>query len=74
MAWPYRLEDEAHDTRRLATSWAPFNGASLKDIIQATHWSSDNMFASVYLKDVSQEEGNFAKASILGSIKDRSQQ
>ena len=71
---PYPLECGAHDTRRLATSWALFNGASLKDIIQAAHWSSDSMFASVYLKDVSQDEGNFAKASILGSIKDRSQQ
>ena len=70
---PYPLECGAHDTRRLATSWTLFNGATLKDIIQAAHWSSDTTFASVYLKDVSQE-GNFAKASILGSIRNRAQQ
>ena len=42
----------AHDTRSVSSSWAFFNGASLKDIQQANFWSSPNTFISCYLKDV----------------------
>ena len=63
----------AHDTRKLATSWALFNGASLKEVLQAANWSSESTFTSFYLKDVGREEGNFARASILGSMGDRSE-
>ena len=58
----YPKESRAHDTRRLAVSWALFNGASVKEVLQAAHWSSENTFTSFYLKDVAQEEGNFARA------------
>ena len=34
----------AHDTRSVSSSWALFNGASLKDIQQAAYWSSPNTF------------------------------
>jgi len=68
---PYPEEPRAHDTRRLAVSWALFNGASLKEILQAAHWSRENSFTTFYLKDVSKEQGNFAKASILGTVRDR---
>lgn len=54
----------AHDTRRLATSWALFNGASLQEIIQAAHWASETTFTTFYLKDVGSED-SFARASVL---------
>ena len=38
----------AHDTRSVSSSWALFNGASLKDIQQAAYWSSPNTFISCY--------------------------
>ena len=41
----------AHDTRSVSSSWALFNGASLKDIQQAAHWLSPNSFISCYLKE-----------------------
>ena len=50
----------AHDTRSVSSSWALFNGASLKDIQQAAYWSSPNTFISCYLKDVLAAEASFA--------------
>ena len=70
--FPYPKNYRAHDTRRMAVSWALYKGASLKEILQAAHWSSESTFTSFYLKDVATNEGNFAKASILGPIGDRS--
>ena len=32
------LSARAHDTRRLSTLWALFNGASVEEIIRAAHW------------------------------------
>ena len=58
----------AHDTRKLSVSWALFNGASLKEIMRAAHWNTESAFTTFYLKDVSQGEGKFARASILGTI------
>ena len=54
----------AHDTRRLSTSWALFDGASIREIIQAAHWASETTFISFYLKDVGSED-SFARASLL---------
>ena len=54
----------AHDTRRLSTSWALFNGASLTEILQAAHWANETTFTSFYLKDVCTDD-NFARASLL---------
>ena len=31
----------AHDTRRLSTSWALFNGASTEEIVKAAHWANE---------------------------------
>ncbi|KAJ8320023.1 hypothetical protein KUTeg_001610 [Tegillarca granosa] len=56
-------EVRAHDTRRLATSWALFNGASVQSILQASHWATETIFTSFYLKDVGVED-SFAKASV----------
>ena len=51
-----------HDTRSVSSSWALFNGASLKDIQQAAYWSSPNTFISCYLKDVLAAEASFTSA------------
>ena len=46
-------DPKAHDTRKLSVSWALFNGATLKEILKAAHWTSEGTFASFYLKDIS---------------------
>ena len=61
-------EIRAHDTRKLSTSRALFNGASLKEIFQAAHCSSAKTVAAFYLKDVSWGEENSARSSILRSV------
>ena len=59
----------AHDTWHLASSWALFNGASLRDIFQAARLSSENTFGPFYLRDVAWGKGNFPRASILGTVR-----
>ena len=54
-----------HDTRRLSSSWALFNGVSISDIMKTAHWKSDNTFTSFYRKDVPQEDSRFARCAIL---------
>ena len=61
----------AHDTRSVSSSWALFNGASLKDIQQAAYWSSPNTFISCYLKDVLAAEASFASAVLKSSAGSR---
>lgn len=62
-------EVRAHDTRRLALSWALFNESSTREILQAAHWASENTFTLFYLKDVFWGEENFARSSILKTVK-----
>ena len=57
----------AHDTRSVSSSWALFNGASLRDIQQAAYWSSPNTFISCYLKDILAAEASFASAVLKSS-------
>ena len=59
----------AHDTRSVSSSWALFNGASLKDIQQAAFWSNPNSFTSCYLKDVVVGEASYAAAVLRSSLK-----
>lgn len=61
----------AHDTRKLSTSWALFNGATISEIIKAAHWASDNTFTSFYMKDVPTKEARFARAAILDAVKQK---
>ncbi|KAK6192565.1 hypothetical protein SNE40_004013 [Patella caerulea] len=61
----------AHDTRKMSTSWALFNGAPLEDILKAAHWASDNTFTTFYLKDVPTSEASFARSSILLSSRQK---
>ena len=58
----------AHDTRSVSSSWALFNGASLKEIQQAAFWSNPNSFVSCYLKDVVVGEASFAAAVLKSSV------
>ena len=58
---------QAHDTRAISSSWALFNGASLKEIQQAAFWSNANSFISCYLKDVLVGEASFAAAVLRAS-------
>ena len=59
----------AHDTRKLATSWALFNGASITEIIRAAHWASESTFTSFYMKDVPTKGARFARSAILETAK-----
>ena len=62
------LSARAHDTRRLSTSWALFNGASVEEIIRAAHWAGDSTFTSFYMRDVPSDEARFARCSILDTL------
>lgn len=64
----------AHDTRKLSTSWALFNGLSAQEILKAAHWSAETTFTSFYLKDVPDGESRFARAAILKAAKAKRQQ
>lgn len=54
----------AHDTRSVSTSWALFNGVSVRDICKAAFWKSPSSFTAFYLKDVPVGERAFAVASL----------
>jgi hypothetical protein len=55
----------AHDKRKLATSWALFNGASITEIIRVAHWASGSTFTLFYMKDVLTKDTRFARSAIL---------
>ena len=59
----------SHDTRRLATSWALYNGASISKIMKAAHWASENTFTSFYMKDLPTDEARFARKAILDTAR-----
>ena len=59
----------AHDTRKLSTSWALFNGLSAQEILKAAHWSAETTFTSLYLKDGPDSGSQFARAAILKAAK-----
>ena len=42
----------AHSTRSISTSWALFNGAAMKSILEAADWSRQSTFTRFYLKNV----------------------
>lgn len=46
------LKVKAHSTRAIAPSWALYNGASTKSILDAADWSSESTFAKFYLRDM----------------------
>lgn len=42
----------AHSTRAIAPSWALYNGASTKAIIEAADWATESTFVKHYLRDL----------------------
>jgi integrase len=42
---------KAHSTRYVGPSWAIFNGASLKSVLESTDWSTESTFSRFYFKD-----------------------
>lgn len=43
---------KAHSTRAIGPSWALFNGASLKDILDAADWSKETTFTRFYMREI----------------------
>lgn len=46
------LNVKAHSTRAIAPSWAMYNGASMKSIMEAADWSAQSTFTRFYLGNV----------------------
>ena len=43
---------KGHSTRAIGPSWALFNGASMKSILESADWSKESTFCNFYLRDV----------------------
>lgn len=43
---------KAHSTRSIGPSWALFNGASMRSILDTADWSKESTFTKFYFKDV----------------------
>ena len=46
------LKVRGHSTRALGPSWALYNGASIKSILEAADWSRESTFVKFYLRDI----------------------
>lgn len=46
------LKVKGHSTRAVGPSWALFNGASMKSILEAADWSKESTFTRFYLKKI----------------------
>ena len=42
---------KAHSTRSVGSSWAIFNGASLKSVLESGDWSTESTLSRFYFKD-----------------------
>ena len=56
---------KGHSTRSTATSWALLQGASISSIVRAADWSSTNVFAYHYLRELRREREEFS-STVLG--------
>ena len=56
---------KGHSTRSTATSWALLQGASISSIVRAADWSSTNVFANHYLRELRREREEFS-STVLG--------
>ena len=43
---------KGHSTRAIGTSWALYNGASIKSVLEAADWSRESTFTRFYLRDL----------------------
>lgn len=46
------LKVKAHSTRAIGPSWALYNGASMKAILEAADWSKESTFINFYLRNI----------------------
>ena len=49
---------QAHEIRRISTSLSLAKGVSLKHIMEAAYWKSENTFTSHYLRDITTQRAN----------------
>lgn len=47
-----KFKVRGHSTRAIGPSWALYNGASMKVILEAADWSKETTFTNFYLRDV----------------------
>ena len=47
-----KMKVKGHSTRAIGSSWALFNGASVKSILNAADWSHESTFVRFYLREV----------------------
>ena len=47
-----KVNVKAHSTRAMGPSWALYNGASMKSILEAADWSTESTFVKFYLRNV----------------------
>lgn len=57
---------KGHSTRSTATSWALLQGASISSIVRAADWSSTNVFANHYLRELRREREEFSSTVLSG--------
>lgn len=43
---------KGHSTRAIGPSWALFNGASMKSILEAADWAPESTFTKFHLRNV----------------------
>lgn len=46
------IKIRGHSTRAIGSSWALYNGASMKNILEAADWTKESTFVKFYLRDV----------------------
>ena len=53
MAYDGKISNiKAHSTRAIGPSWAAYNGASMKSILEVADWSKESTFTRFYLRDL----------------------
>ena len=56
-----KMKVKGHSTRAIGSSWALFNGASVKSILNVADWSHESTFVRFYLREVNPTALNAGK-------------
>ena len=57
MAYNYSaLKVKGHSTRAIGPSWALYNGASIRSILEAADWKKESTFIQFYFRNVDVDE------------------
>jgi hypothetical protein len=64
-----RVCTRAHEIRACATSLAAKYAFSMRDVLDAAYWRSEDVFISLYLRDVakSREDGIFGMPAVMAA-------